>query len=343
MSADVTIDAALLDALARFCGEAVAFRTPPVRISGGFWADIYGFELQEPPVGLGGQLVLRVMPDARAGRREIIVQAWLADQGYPVAAVLQAGTANGLGAAFMVMPRVLGRSPLASLRFATAVLGLRRTLRSIPVLLADAASRLHSLDPTSLRAAFDDAEIDAATGGATSFLATVERAAVSEATGFDELSRWFEANRPASNVEVVCHGDLHPFNLLVDEHGDMTVLDWTGATIAPPEMDIGLSAALLRCAPIAVPKLIAPIFARITNHLANAFVEESRRSHSLDDSAIAWWEALQYARALGEVVHGRLTPGSAIGERHPFETAAPMMSRRLRVLTGVDVTLPLRR
>ena len=343
MTADLTIDAALLDELARFCGETVSFRTPPVRISGGFWAEIYGFELQDPPVRLAGQLVLRVMPDASAGRREIIVQAWLADQGYPVAAVLLAGTADGLGAAFMVMPRVAGRSPLANLRLASAVLGLRRTLRSLPLLLADAASRLHALDPTSLRAAFDHAEIDAANGGAASFLATVERAAVSESSGFDDLSRWFKANRAASNVEVVCHGDLHPFNLLVDQYGAMTVLDWTGATIAPPEMDIGLTAALLRCAPIAVPKLIAPIVARITNHLANTFVEASRRSHSLDDSAIAWWEALQCARALGEVAHGRLTPGSAIGEGHPFETAAPMMSRRLRALTGVDVTLPRRR
>ena len=36
------------------------------------------------PSRFAGPLVLRVMPDATAGRRENIVQSWLDDSGYPV-------------------------------------------------------------------------------------------------------------------------------------------------------------------------------------------------------------------------------------------------------------------
>ena len=52
-------------------------------ITGGFWAQIYGFELENPPELFVGPLVLRVMPDGMSGRREIVVQSWLAEAGYP--------------------------------------------------------------------------------------------------------------------------------------------------------------------------------------------------------------------------------------------------------------------
>lgn len=37
---------------------------------------------------------------------------------------------------------------------------------------------------------------------------------------------------------VLCHADIGPANLLVDERGDLFVLDWDGATVAPPEHDL---------------------------------------------------------------------------------------------------------
>ena len=122
----------------------------------------------------------------------------------------------------------------------------------------------------------------------------------------------------------------------------MIVLDWTGATIAAPEMDVGFTAALLRCAPIAVPRMIAPVIARVTNRLAETFVGACRSTETLDDSALDWWEALQCARCLSEVAGARVGSAVTVAEAHPFETAAPMMLRRLRQLTGVEVTLPPR-
>ena len=336
-TADVALHRALLRELSRATGVALAFRSHPVPISGGFWAQIYGFELDHPPEHLAGPLVLRVMPDADSGRREIVVQSWLADAGYPVASVLCSGTADGLGEAFMVMPRIAGSPPLANLRLGSALLKLRGILRSIRRRLAEASTSLHVLDPAPLRHLLGPAD------AAAQYLGQVAAACGPTSSGFDALVRWFDDNRPHPTREVLCHGDLHPFNLLVDEHGRKVVLDWTGATIAPPEMDVGFTAALLRCAPIAVPRPIAPIIARVTNHLADTFVATCRSTEMLDDSALRWWEALQCARCLSEVVMARGSAVTALGQTHPFETAAPMMQRRLRQLTAVTVTLPPRR
>ena len=151
MIADVAVDEPLQAELSRATGVAVSFRSKPVPITGGFWAQIYGFELDRPPEPFVGPLVLRVMPDAISGRREIVVQSWLGNAGYPVPPVLDSGSVDGLGEVFLVMPRVAGKSPLANLSLGSALFGLREILRSIPRRLADATTRLHVLDPASLR------------------------------------------------------------------------------------------------------------------------------------------------------------------------------------------------
>ncbi len=42
------------------------------------------------------------------------------------------------------------------------------------------------------------------------------------------------ANKP----KVVCHTDLHGGNLILDEDGNLHILDWENAMIAPPEHDM---------------------------------------------------------------------------------------------------------
>lgn len=37
---------------------------------------------------------------------------------------------------------------------------------------------------------------------------------------------------------VVCHADLHRGNLLLDSRGNLYILDWEGAMLAPPEQDL---------------------------------------------------------------------------------------------------------
>ena len=50
----------------------------------------------------------------------------------------------------------------------------------------------------------------------------------------------------------MCHGDLHPFNVL-DDDGPLVVLDWTGAVVADPCFDLALTELLLANPPLVLP------------------------------------------------------------------------------------------
>lgn len=344
MSTNDRIGSALCAALAGAFSRDVTLRNGLLPMSGGFWAQIYGFELVDPPYELQGPLVLRVMPDTTAGLREAVVQRWLAASGFSTPTVVASGTAPGLGDAYMVMQRAAGAPPLAGLKLGPALFGVRRILSTLPTLLADAAISLHSREPRPLNEELVKAGVQPTSGdAAATYLAAIGRAALSfEPSRLGELGAWFEANRPTSSGDVICHGDLHPFNLLVDDTGEVTVLDWTNATIAPREMDIGFTVGLLRCAPIAVPRPIRPIISRITERLASKFIDAYGQHAPINASAVAWWEAVQHARCLADLTYGRLNPGSTVGPNHPFETSAPAMQQRLHDLTAIAITLPTR-
>lgn len=349
----MSIDDHLLRVIESATGQAVAFRTPPTPLTGGFWAAIYQFEL-EPAAGidtsLQGALVLRVMPEASVAAKEIIVQTALGDAGYITPRVLLSGADDALGGAFMVMTKAPGASPMSGLTLGPSPIKLIRSLRNIPVLLGRAAARLHAIDPAPIERALADSGIRLAALGDTSYQRDIADATATPAIGFTDLARWLTDHVPAAPSRVVCHGDLHPLNLLVDDETDehaglVTVLDWTNANICPPELDIGFTTALLRCAPISVPGPAKPILRMVTNHLAKRFLSVYRSAPGaprLDPTRQRWYEALQYGRCLAQVAVGRTDPTTVVGAKHPFETAADDMTRALTAITGITITLPER-
>ncbi len=320
-------------------------RSSPQRIRGGFWAQIWSVGFNNAPPPFDKPLVLRVMPDANAARPEIAVQRWLSDAGFPTPRIVAAGTAPGLGEAYALMTYAAGRSPLGGLQLGVGtLLDIRRTLSTISTVLAETASRLHALDPLPLQAQLATLGVDLADKAERSFRANIDRVSGEAPTsGFADIATWLDNHRPPPSTSVICHGDLHPFNLLIDDHSLVTVLDWTNTAIGPREMDLGLTAALVRCAPISVPGPIRAVVARVTAHLAESFIAVYRQHNTVDQTAVDWWEALQHARCLADLAHGRLNPDSIVGPAHPFEMSGPAMQRRLHHLTGVAITIPARR
>jgi hypothetical protein len=47
-----------------------------------------------------------------------------------------------------------------------------------------------------------------------------------------------EFARNLDKTQVVCHTDLHGGNLMIDEKGELVLLDWENAMLAPPEQDL---------------------------------------------------------------------------------------------------------
>ncbi len=65
----------------------------------------------------------------------------------------------------------------------------------------------------------------------------VEQATVIDAL-LDDTERLADELRRRALPEVVCHADLHAFNVLIDDDGKLFVVDWDTLTLAPKERDL---------------------------------------------------------------------------------------------------------
>jgi aminoglycoside phosphotransferase (APT) family kinase protein len=200
----------------------------PEPLRGGFWAELWSFSLANPPDGWPAELVARLMPDPGLALKETIVQRAVAAAGFPTPQVRAAGGPDaGLGRAFMVMDRAAGGPLLAGLDGALNPAAVPRLLHEIPDLLATSMARLHALDPGLVHGELEQVRaVPVTTDGL--LRALTQFAAESGRQDLTGAARWLADHPPAPAAEVICHGDLHPFNLLAD--GDrVTVLDWSAA------------------------------------------------------------------------------------------------------------------
>jgi aminoglycoside phosphotransferase (APT) family kinase protein len=197
------------------------------------------------------------MPDAGMACKETIVQSAVASAGFPTPVVrAHEGPQDGLGRAFMVMDRAPGAPPLAGLAGAGAITSAIKALRQIPGLLAAPMAQLHALDAQPVRGQL---------GPACGVPVTIPRmlAGLCEAAagyGRADLvaaAQWLAGHPPPPTLEVICHGDLHPFNLLI-EGATVTVVDWSAALLAPRAYDVAFTSLILAEPPAGGPPRRAP-------------------------------------------------------------------------------------
>jgi aminoglycoside phosphotransferase (APT) family kinase protein len=310
-------------------------------MTGGFWAAIYTFELDHPPADLAGPLVLRVMPTRDAGVREAIVQRTVAEQKYSTPRVVLDGVDEALGGAFMVMERVHGVGVLGNIGLGRMVLQFPKIARHLAAQLSRASVQLHELDPHPLIERLARANVNVAALGVESRLAQIDSAAQAGCAGFANLAEWLRSARPVMTPMVVCHGDIHPFNMLETADDSFSLLDWTNACLCRREFDVGCTAALLNCAPIGVPAIGRAPLRAMTNSLAQRFITAYRRQVPINLDTVEWFETLQYGRCLAEVAIAPIKNDGIVGPRHPFRVSAPAMIRQLREITDVKVELEI--
>ena len=340
MTVNTDLTGRLIDVLRDVTGTpGLTYERPPEPMHGGFWAELFSFSLADPPEGWPAELVARLMPDPGAARKETIVQSAVAAAGFPTPFVRASGDPGaGLGRAFMVMDRAAGRSALSGIDGGVTPRGVARLLRQVPDLLAGSMARLHALDPGLVCGDLEqvrEVPVDLAGGLATlaGFAAEFGRPDLVDA------ARWLIEHRPAPSPDVICHGDLHPFNLLAD--GDrVTVLDWSTALLAPRGHDVGFTALLLSEPPLRVPRWQRPLIQMAGRELARRFVRSYRRQTgvTIEPGALRWHLAVGCLRALVETaswVHY-----GVIGERagHPWLLSGPAFARRLSATTGAAVS-----
>jgi aminoglycoside phosphotransferase (APT) family kinase protein len=187
-------------------------------------------------------------------------------------------------------------------------------------------ARLHALDPELVRSELEQIrDVPVTVPGLTSMLA--RHAAEFDRPDLVDAARWLADHPPERAPDVICHGDLHPFNLLAD--GDrVTVLDWSTTLLAPRAYDVGFTSLLLSEPPLRVPDWQRPLVRVVGALLARRFVRGYQRQTAT---------MVVCLRALVEVAsweHEGVT-GTRVG--HPWLVSGPAFARRLATLTGASV------
>jgi aminoglycoside phosphotransferase (APT) family kinase protein len=231
----------------------IAYSSRPHQLRGGVETEVYSFLLNNVPKRLSGDLVLRVYPDDIPYNRakvEGLVQNYLKDNGYPTPSVPFICTDPSiLGRTFIIMDYVKGET-------------LGKCNKNVAETLAELTFKLQQIDPEPLRQNLFSAGIEeryiSGVGWREDYILSNNVEWIMPAL------EWINENRPKPDY-VICHGDLHAGNILV-ENGEVSgVLDWSGL-IDDPCLDLGSNVIMY--------SLMMPC---ITPERSDEFISRSRR------------------------------------------------------------------
>jgi aminoglycoside phosphotransferase (APT) family kinase protein len=298
---------------------------------------MYRLRLTGQPEAVPADVVFRIAPDAEMGAKEMAVQRSVAEQGFPTPRIhLDGPPDDQLGGTWSVMDFAAGSPPLGDLDGLAALRRAPRLFRDLPRMLATAMASLHAIDPEPATAAIGVAaptvawQVDDLLDHFEAAAAMLDRPDL--LTSVQALA----CTRPASATTVICHGDLHPFNLLLDD-GRTTVLDWTGALRAEPAYDVAFTALLLANPPLDTPRPLSAVIGRVGRLLSRRFIAAYRdAAPDVDLGSLDWYRGLHGTRLL---IDGA-THEAAHGQGHPFGALAPAAVAAIRSATGIAVAAP---
>lgn len=274
---------------------------PPIAVTGGYDCDIFlirvaGGGLPEP---WQQPLIVRVPPNASrsaTAHREAAVQGWCASRGYPTPTVLAVFDADlDDGRTVQVMNRAPG-VPMAR--------AMQRRPWRVPHLIDRLAAlhlSLHALDPggwpdpdphgTNLVERRLDLPRQVAAGTGDPHLLNL-------------LAYVDDIVLPQLSVlsPRVCHGDLHPLNVLVA--GSLTtVLDWTDAGLGDPHGDVSRTALLFELAGVLADNPVErKVLRSIGPRLARRYLRLYQQHADLDPDRLHLWEPVHLAHASAQAL-----------------------------------------
>jgi aminoglycoside phosphotransferase (APT) family kinase protein len=292
------VGAALVAVAAERFGGPVDLAVPAEALGDGFDSHIHAVTLAGPtlPEAWRAPLVVRLLPSVdrmHQARTEAEVQRWCGQRGYPVPEmllVLEPDEAFGLPA--QVMARAPGGTVLDALK--------ARPWRA-GALVDDLAAlhvRLHSLSPEGWPASSEPTAL-------VDQRLSLPRRVVDEG-GPEGLAAAVEAVGALVPIAtegdlVVCHGDFHPLNVVVDG-ADAAVIDWTDAGLGPREADLARTLLLFHVvAIVADGRVERAVLGRIGPVLSRRYARAYGRTATLDERRMLAWEALHAVHGWAQV------------------------------------------
>jgi aminoglycoside phosphotransferase (APT) family kinase protein len=214
----------------------IGYESPLTRLEGGHETAIFGFSLKGALEELSKPLALRLYPAYYGPGNavwESTIQNVLAGEGYPVPQVyFTCKDMTILGGAFIVMDFLPGKPMITA------------PVETIPELLGVTHAALHGIDPDPLIAELRERGLDVNNLGLSNQSDWLKEKG-NEYPWFREGTEWLITNRPPEPVHpVLCHGDFHPLNILIQDGKVTGVLDWPGFHIADAVMDVANTVVL---------------------------------------------------------------------------------------------------
>jgi aminoglycoside phosphotransferase (APT) family kinase protein len=107
---------------------------------------------------------------------------------------------------------------------------------------------------------------------------------------------------PPTGTPRLCHGDLHPSNVIIGRDGPMLV-DWFDASRGDPIADVARSSLVLLSDGANPPEHLPGADPATLGVLTDAYLGRLRESLEIDDDLLARWQAVSAVGRMAEGVH----------------------------------------
>ena len=320
---------AVLDRLRKqFQSPDLTLDGSPKLLDGGFWAENWTLKLVSLSKStVPTQVVLRIAPDSHLAAWENTIQSGVAKQGYPTPQIYSSDSDHGENRAWCVMDFAAGHPLLTDLNGVRALASLPRLANRLSDTLARATADLHKLETAPIELELGKLKVQpiSADGLIDEYLSRVrELPDRSLRLAVEALA----VNRPVVRNRVICHGDIHPFNVLVSDTY-YTVLDWTSARIADPAFDLAYTHLLLANPPLAAPTALRPIINWTSRFLAKRFIASylKRSQSQINFATFEWYQSLQAFRILFDLAYWRANDTAGVRRAHPWFMMEPALRK----------------
>jgi len=279
--------------------STIDYASPLTQLKGGFETFMYCFNLKNIEEKLNKRLVLRLFPEYHGPDSvlwEATIQNALADEGYPVPrAHLICTDKSKLGGAFFIMEFLPGETMMTA-------------SKNVPEILGKTHAKLHSIDPKSLIKAlkkhgFNKNQYLFQKG----FNNDLKTAKKSELPWILDIVEWLIKNRPTEPKSLaICHGDFHPYNILIQDGKIAAVLDWGSTLIADPALDIANTIKLITIFSKHFP--LGPEFESLDrDKFSRVYLDAYHAQNPVDNIKIDYYGVVRSLTALIEGLKGNQT------------------------------------
>ena len=175
-----------------------------------------------------------------------------------------------------------------------------------PSMLDQLSARPWSVDRLARRFAELHAEMHRTDGSGLPELRGYMRGAIGRAAGElgdDRLRRVLAHLEAMPAGSIVCHGDMHPGNVILTGAGPI-VIDWMTATSGPPEADVTRTRFLLTgsAVPGVYPRVQRSLIGMLRRRFDRSYLRRYRELRPVDDRLLASWRLPVLAARLAEEV-----------------------------------------